>query len=152
MYILRLVHEFSDLFKYILCTYLTYVVVLLSKLLLQIQKSVFVNDWMMACRSTLTMGAVLVWFFIICETGNDITHRFSRVGDSIYNCAWYNLPLKLKKYIPTMIAITQKPLFVQGFGNIRCTRETLKTVMRYSFLSKILFFFYIFHMFLIVRQ
>lgn len=72
--------------------------------------------------------SAFVWIFIICDVGNEVTTHFSSIDDAIYECAWYKLPLNLKKYIPFMMMIAQKPIYIQSMGYIRCTRETFRMV------------------------
>lgn len=64
----------------------------------------------------------------MCNAGEKLTNGFLKVGDLIYDCPWHRLPIKLRKYIPCIIAVSQRPVYIQGYGNIKCTRETFKSV------------------------
>lgn len=64
----------------------------------------------------------------ICNFGDQVTQRFEDVGDAIYQLTWYELPPDLRKYIPTMISIAQKGVYVHGYGDIRTTRQIFKKV------------------------
>lgn len=81
-------------------------------------------------RSMSTLVITLIWLYLLCNAGEEVTNRFLEISDSIYECPWNNLPHKLRKYIPRIIAVAQRPVYMQGMGNIRCTRETYKTVRK----------------------
>lgn len=75
----------------------------------------------------------LAWLYLFCNIGDEITTRFRNVGDTLYRGPWHKLPLNLRRNIPEMILmIAQKPIHIQGFGNLRCTRETYKSVLAYN--------------------
>lgn len=65
---------------------------------------------------------------MVFNMGDTITNRFERVSNSVYSCRWVELSPKLRKYAKTMLIVAQKPIYIQGFGNVRCTRETFKSV------------------------
>lgn len=70
----------------------------------------------------------MMWLFIYCYFGDEVTSRFEGISDTLYLCNWYLLPLKLKKSIPMTIYGAKKLIYLQGFGSNSCTRETFKKV------------------------
>lgn len=60
--------------------------------------------------------------------GDDVTIGFRTVHDSIWECTWYELPLQSQKLFPMMLAAAQKPVYIEGYMNTRCTREAVKKV------------------------
>lgn len=86
-------------------------------------------NWPLLERYLLFMFANFGWLYIMCDVGDDVTTCFGHISDAIYDCPWHKLPVNLRKYFPSMILIAQKPIYIQGMGNIRCTRETFKVVI-----------------------
>lgn len=71
---------------------------------------------------------VFFWLYLFCIFGDNITHRFLDVSDDMYGIAWHLLPLKMRKQLPMMIALSQKEIYVRGFGRANCTRELFMQV------------------------
>lgn len=72
--------------------------------------------------------AWIIGFYYICKFGDDVTHRFQDIFNSIYECPWYEMPINIKKHFPMMMAFSQKPIHIYGCLNIRCTRVTFRKV------------------------
>lgn len=67
--------------------------------------------------------------FVFCDSGERIASEFDEID--IYNlCDWYLFPANIEKAIPIVIMNTQlRPVVLEGFGNIQCSRETFKRVI-----------------------
>lgn len=76
------------------------------------------------------MSGWIVGFYYICKFGDEVTHRFQNIAHSIYNCPWHEMPLKMTKHFPMLIAIAQHPIYLYGSFNIRCIRETFQKVWK----------------------
>lgn len=70
-----------------------------------------------------------IWLFIFCNIGDEVTRTFLNINEVIYDCDWHNIPLRYKKYLPSILLIAQKPVYIEGMGSVRATRETFKTVI-----------------------
>lgn len=128
----RLVEDFNAAFRIVTSTYLSFSIILITTTLLQIQESISTNSWSVVGRSITTIFTALFWFFLLCDTGEELTSQFQSISYLIYDSPWYDFPLNLQKYYPMMLAIAQKPIYLQGIGN-RCTRKTFKRVYYYFF-------------------
>lgn len=65
---------------------------------------------------------------IDCESSEYATDQFNNIN--IYHqWDWYTFPVSIQRILPTIINGNQKPVVLQGFGNILCNRETFKNVM-----------------------
>lgn len=71
----------------------------------------------------------LGYMAVICFFGDNVTRKFGAIGDTIGECSWYQLPMKMQKELLTMLIIAQKPVYIQGFSNTHCTLEFLKKVL-----------------------
>lgn len=60
--------------------------------------------------------------------GDTVTTRFNEVNESIWNCSLNEFPLEIQKFLPMILNATQKPVHIEGFMNVKCTREVLKAV------------------------
>lgn len=69
-----------------------------------------------------------IWLFVICYTGDEITRGIIRINDIFYERSWHLYPIGLRKIFPTMLIGAQKPVYLEGFANIRCTREAFRSV------------------------
>lgn len=66
---------------------------------------------------------VVFWLYFFCIFGDNATNCLLDVRHDMYDVAWHLLPLNLKKQFPMMVALSQKEVYVRGFGRANCTRE-----------------------------
>lgn len=92
------------------------------------KQSLFSTDRTFIVRATFSLVSIIFWIFFVFNMGDTITRRFERVSNSVYSCRSVDFPPKSRKYVNTMLVVAQKPIYIQGFGNVRCTRETFKSV------------------------
>lgn len=80
----------------------------------------------------LHMGIMVVCalfpFFLFCHYGGKITQQFEEIGDAVYQLEWYRLPVKMQNHLRTVIAVSQKRIYMRGFGNTRTTHSVFKKV------------------------
>lgn len=81
-----------------------------------------------AIQPAACLNVVMMWLFIYCYFGDQMTSRFENIQSTLYLCQWYLLPNKLEKSIPMILRSSQKSIYLQGFGSNSCTRETFKKV------------------------
>lgn len=74
------------------------------------------------------MSGWIVGFGYICEYGHRVTESYQEISDCLYECPWYEMPLKVKKCFPIMMAVAQRPIYIYGCLNIRCIRVTYRKV------------------------
>lgn len=67
--------------------------------------------------------------YIICQYGDILTGKFAELSETIYQLDWYKFPSEIQQILPTLLIGAQQPVFVEGFGNIRCTCEVFKKVI-----------------------
>lgn len=65
---------------------------------------------------------------LYCEFGSAVTDEFESFSNELYQCKWYLYPIEIKQMMVIFIAETQDTVFVQGFGNIVCVRDSFKKV------------------------
>lgn len=68
------------------------------------------------------------FWFHSSELGEMLMRKFNEFNDAFYQCKWYFFSIEMQKMLLIVIANTQQPIFVQGFGNISCTRDSFKKV------------------------
>lgn len=64
-----------------------------------------------------------------CELGETLAEQFELFSDELQRCRWYRFTIKLQKKFLILSTNAMHPVLIQGFGNIRCTRDTFKNVM-----------------------
>lgn len=70
----------------------------------------------------------IVWLFLFCHFGDEVTNRYIEVNDLIYKSAWYLYPIEIQKDLRFVMRLAQRPVFMQGFANIKCTRFIFQKV------------------------
>lgn len=81
-----------------------------------------------AIQPAACLNVVMMWLFIYCYFGDQMTSRFENIQSTLYLCEWYLLPIELEKSIPMILQSSKKCIYLQGFGSSSCTRETFKKV------------------------
>lgn len=80
------------------------------------------------------MFALVFWayvqIFMFCELGENITDRFDRILTIIYDSEWYTFPTQVQRALPTVMIAAQQQIVLQGLGNVKYRRESLKEVKR----------------------
>lgn len=68
-------------------------------------------------------------FWIFCSCGGMVTNRFNTFDDELYQqCDWHVLPVEAQQLLVILIANTQKPATIRGYGNVVCSRKTFQEV------------------------
>ena len=62
------------------------------------------------------------------EIGQRLSNGFEGIDDKINQIDWYLLPMEIQRILPTIMINTQQPVFVNCFGSLACSRDTLKRV------------------------
>lgn len=71
------------------------------------------------------MNLVLFW----CECGKMVNTQFALFDHELWQCSWYLFPNDMQQMLAFVMANTQDPAVLLGFGNIECTRDTFKRVI-----------------------
>lgn len=71
----------------------------------------------------------VVWsVFIVCELGERACELFGTVDEVMDEIDWYLYPIEIKRILPIIMIVTQKPIYIELFGSITASRETFKRV------------------------
>lgn len=81
-----------------------------------------------AIQPAACLNVVMMWLFIYCYFGDQVTSRFSDITDTLYLCDWHLLPLHTQKNVPMMILAAQRFVHIKGFASSSCSRESFKKV------------------------
>lgn len=153
----RLVHKFSnDFAKSISITLSTYALMLstyvftiyfVSTIYILLFIKFFSNSFRFLYRQLIQEGTLdemviivnyfafnLASCFVFCYFGEQLTTECSGIERSINETFWYLMPIQVTKKLPTMIAMTQRPICIKGFAKISCTYEFFKRVFHFMFL------------------
>lgn len=63
-----------------------------------------------------------------CEIGQRLSFQFAKFNDEICQIDWFYLPMKLQKWLPTVMVNAQESYEVKCFGSLTVNRETFKMV------------------------
>ena len=79
-------------------------------------------------RLIIMLLFVVVYIVFLCLVGDTATTHFECVNTSLWSCSLNEFPIEIQKTLPMILAATQNPVYMEGFMNVRCTREVLKLV------------------------
>lgn len=85
------------------------------------------NDVSLSVLIILGTSALTV-VFIACELSQRMGDAFDEIGSTIDQFDWYLFPIELKRMLPMIMAIAQRPVSMECFGSIACTRDVFKNV------------------------
>lgn len=91
-------------------------------------QSLSTTDYDAIMQFLLCLAVGVGWLFAFCHFGNQATERFKNMATFLYSLEWYEYPTVMQRDLQLMIAISQEIIYIQGFGNTRCTRENFKKV------------------------
>lgn len=66
--------------------------------------------------------------FFFCEFGQSVSSEFNSFDHEIYQCDWYTFPMNLQQMLVILMLDTQQSMYIRGYGNIVCSRDTFKKV------------------------
>lgn len=79
------------------------------------------KTYVMISSSLFTIG-------LFCEFGQMVYDSFEMFDDELKRCKWYLFPVEMQQTYGIVMASSQRPTHIKGFGNITRTREALKKV------------------------
>lgn len=86
------------------------------------------GDYVLVVRALSILLAIVPFFYVYCNVGEDVTEAFARIDHMIYMTNWCLCPLYVQNYAKFMIMIAQKPVEMEGFASMSCTRDTFRRV------------------------
>lgn len=91
-------------------------------------QAISTNNTLVFSRSFTTLALITAWAFLFCYFGERLTSHFQSLSDEIYDCNWHEFPIELKKCLISMLTIAQKPIYLRGFAQFRCSHEIFASV------------------------
>lgn len=76
------------------------------------------------------MACSLFWPVLHCYYASSITQRIEDTAVTAYSSKWFDLHIKLQKFVILMMIRSQEELHFTGWSIIYCTMETLGKVFR----------------------
>lgn len=106
---------------------------LLEKYLTSLEYSFFLFNQDYVDRPTQLALSVLVIMsfaiiFAFCELGAQVTHQFNSLDDVLCQVKWYILPIEVQRMVIMFMLDAQQAVFLRGYGNIVCSRDSFKNV------------------------
>lgn len=78
----------------------------------------------------MLLGYVII--FGVCELGDQLTCTFEEIEHVCDQFKWYLFPRNVKHMLPILIMAVRKPVELNVFGTISCSRITLENVSETS--------------------
>lgn len=66
--------------------------------------------------------------FIACELVQRMTDAFAEINDAIGKLQWYLFPDEFQNMLPFNIQFAERPVDIEFFGSISCSRDVFKKV------------------------
>lgn len=80
----------------------------------------------------LFQSFLMVWSFVFvslfCELGEMISEEYEEIDQRLFECNWHKFPIEMQRMFVIATVNFQQPVYIRGYGDILCTRETLKKV------------------------
>lgn len=80
--------------------------------------------------SFVCFAVMKIYIVVLCLYGDDVTTHFTEIHEKMYNTSWNHFPLAVQKIFPVVLANCQQPVYLHGYLNVRCTRESVKKVRK----------------------
>lgn len=94
-----------------------------------LSKSLQTGDYVAIVKVFQYLILWMIFFFYFCDFGERVTsNHYICLRDSIYQKSWHICSLDLQKSFKLMIMLYQRPVYVQGFAGVQCTRENFQKV------------------------
>ena len=76
---------------------------------------------------------LMLWSFAIifffCEFGEKVNNQFERFNDELCQLNWYLYPNNIQRLLLIFTTGVQQPVYLCGYGNIVCTRDSFEKVI-----------------------
>lgn len=69
--------------------------------------------------------------FVMCANGHMVTEKSSEIGQSVYECSWYKMPLKYRMYMLLMIQHSNRAFHLSACGLMNCDLERFVNVSKW---------------------
>lgn len=82
----------------------------------------------MVVRVVTALGSWIPFFSLICYSGQSISNEYVALNEEVYNLSWFLCKKDIKQAVKLVIQISQKPVYMCGYADFRCSNETFKKV------------------------
>lgn len=72
---------------------------------------------------------VLQVIYLVCILGQRMCDQFEEFGEELGQCKWYSFPIGLQRMYAFFLVNAQQNTYMQGYGNLQCSREMMKKVL-----------------------
>lgn len=79
---------------------------------------------------SVTLSSTFTYMLMICEPGEHVTKHFDSFGEEFEQCYWHLLPIFARRLYLIFLLDSQKMVYIECYGRISCTRDTLKKVLQ----------------------
>lgn len=77
------------------------------------------------------LSILTIWlplFYMLCNFGESVTNISGSLDQCVYSQSWYMCPKETQRYFILLLMMTHRPLYINGFASLHCSRETFKNV------------------------
>ncbi|XP_055302500.1 odorant receptor 43a-like [Sitodiplosis mosellana] len=127
------VDRFSTAYSLILLIFFGLATTCICASLLSLNSAFDAQHFVDILRLVIYLFFMTTYIAFLCYFGDEVHTRFETINYSIYQCCWYEFPLEMQKLQITMLNVAQKPVYVRGYMNTRCTRDVLQTIINAAF-------------------
>lgn len=80
-------------------------------------------------RLFIDLLITMIYISVLCMFGDRTASHFEGIHNMMcMQLRWNEFPLGIQKYFPMMLLVMTKPVYVQGYMAVNCTREFMKRV------------------------
>lgn len=82
----------------------------------------------MVVRVVTALGSWIPFFSLICYSGQCISNEYVALNEQIYGLSWFLCTKDIQQTVKLIIQISQKPVYMCGYADFRCSHEMFKRV------------------------
>ncbi|XP_055305834.1 uncharacterized protein LOC129570304 [Sitodiplosis mosellana] len=126
-------NRFSTLYNTIIFLMFGLSSIILCANLFGINTAIALHNTADAVRAIVFIPLVTVYVTFPCHFGHLVTMSAETIDESINQCCWEEFPVRVQKMQAIMMIMSQRPVYIQGVMNTKCSRESFQKIVKLAF-------------------
>ncbi|XP_019882995.2 odorant receptor 13a-like [Camponotus floridanus] len=131
-HLIRMARKLAEIVSFVLVVQLFISSMLICIVGFQFIVALTTSDFSMMSKSFMVLSAFLAQLTVYSIVGDYLKTQMEEVAQSVYQCAWYNLPVKLTRNIAFIMMWNQFPIKLQAGNFIVVDLESYMSILKTS--------------------
>lgn len=88
-----------------------------------------ISDYLLIVSALSILSIWLPLFYLLCDFGENVSIASGQLDGALFGHSWYLCPNNIQRCFMIMMMLAQKPVYMEGFARLYCSRETFKSVI-----------------------